>query len=108
MSDYVLSRNYPHYVETVSSITTFLMKQNSLQDLTSEDLIYIPKLFLIHQAPHAIDIIWDRLPSHLRADPELQQYCECTYHQQERILLTKLTDSSKVIKLNCFICHPVQ
>ncbi|KYN07643.1 hypothetical protein ALC62_01385 [Cyphomyrmex costatus] len=49
----------------------FLIVSN---DLTSIELEYIPKIVLLREFENCIDLLWDRLPEHIRADSEVQRH----------------------------------
>ncbi|KYN02130.1 hypothetical protein ALC62_07062 [Cyphomyrmex costatus] len=55
----------------------FLIVSN---DLTSKELEYIPKIVLLREFENCIDVLWDRLPEHKRADSEIQQHSRCLKH----------------------------
>ncbi|KYN11265.1 hypothetical protein ALC57_16593 [Trachymyrmex cornetzi] len=48
----------------------FLIVSDDLHSLTSKELEYIPKIVLLRQFEYCIDLLWDRLPEHIRADSE--------------------------------------
>ncbi|KYM96670.1 hypothetical protein ALC62_12666 [Cyphomyrmex costatus] len=49
----------------------FLIVSN---DLTSKELKYILKIVLLREFENCIDLLWDRLPEHIRADSEVQRH----------------------------------
>ncbi|KYM95148.1 hypothetical protein ALC62_14215 [Cyphomyrmex costatus] len=55
----------------------FLIVSN---DLTSKELEYIPKIVLLREFENCIDLLWDRLPEHIRADSEVQRHRRCLKH----------------------------
>ncbi|RLU19836.1 hypothetical protein DMN91_008395 [Ooceraea biroi] len=42
--------------------------------LTSEQLQYVPKIILLERYGDYMEGLWDRLPEHLRRDPEVRWY----------------------------------
>ncbi|KYM99106.1 hypothetical protein ALC62_10162 [Cyphomyrmex costatus] len=55
----------------------FLIVSN---DLTSKELEYIPKIVLLREFENCIDLLWDRLPEHIRADLKVQRHRRCLKH----------------------------
>ncbi|XP_011685477.1 PREDICTED: uncharacterized protein LOC105448529 [Wasmannia auropunctata] len=56
-------------------------------------LEYIPKVVLLREFPNCISQLWDRLPEHIKADSEVQQYHRCLKHYNQpssRHILTVL------------------
>ncbi|KYN29534.1 hypothetical protein ALC57_01023 [Trachymyrmex cornetzi] len=50
----------------------FPVVSDDLHSLTSKELEYIPKIVLLRQFKYCIDLLWDRLPEHIRADSEFE------------------------------------
>ncbi|KYN21201.1 hypothetical protein ALC57_06429 [Trachymyrmex cornetzi] len=50
----------------------FLVVSDVLHSLTSKELEYISKIVLLRQFEYCIDLLWDRLPEHIRADSEFE------------------------------------
>ena len=57
-----------------------LLDNSDIYDLTADQLKYIPKIILLRQFYNYIDYLWDRLPDHIKADLEIQQYRRCLKH----------------------------
>jgi len=57
-----------------------LSSPSDILDLTVEQLQYIPKPVLLRVCGHYVHHLWDRLPEHLKADSEIQQYRRCLKH----------------------------
>ncbi|KYM93372.1 hypothetical protein ALC62_16024 [Cyphomyrmex costatus] len=55
----------------------FLIVSN---DLTSKELEYIPKIVLRREFENCVDLLWDRLPEHIRTDSEVQRHRRCLKH----------------------------
>ncbi|KYQ47056.1 hypothetical protein ALC60_13931 [Trachymyrmex zeteki] len=47
---------------------------DDLHSLISKELEYIPIIILLREFENFIDVLWDRLPEHIRADSEVQRY----------------------------------
>ncbi|KYN15958.1 hypothetical protein ALC57_11819 [Trachymyrmex cornetzi] len=58
----------------------FLVVSDDLHSLTSKELEYIPKIVLLRQFEYCIDLLWDRLSEHIRADSEILRYRRCLKH----------------------------
>ncbi|KYN11797.1 hypothetical protein ALC57_16044 [Trachymyrmex cornetzi] len=50
-----------------------LMNKREILDFTAEQLQYIPKILLLQEFENYVEILWDRLPNHLKTDPEVQR-----------------------------------
>ncbi|KYM99640.1 hypothetical protein ALC62_09608 [Cyphomyrmex costatus] len=73
----------------------FLIVSN---DLTSKELEYIPKIVLLREFENCIDLLWDRLPEHIRADSEVQRHRRCLKHYN----LPNLSDDDYELGLTDF------
>lgn len=78
-----------------------------IRDLTSEQLKYIPKVVLLREFPKHIDVLWDRLPEHIRADSEVQQYRRCLEHYNRPWHRTHIDGPAPLIK-DCGECRRLQ
>lgn len=58
----------------------YLSDDCSILRLTAHQLQFIPKIVLLQNFHHFVDILWERLPEHIKADSEVQQYRRCTRH----------------------------
>ncbi|KYN28559.1 hypothetical protein ALC57_02017 [Trachymyrmex cornetzi] len=50
-----------------------LTNKREILDFTAEQLQYIPKILLLQEFENYEEILWDRLPNHLKTDPEVQR-----------------------------------
>ncbi|KYN19300.1 hypothetical protein ALC57_08368 [Trachymyrmex cornetzi] len=50
-----------------------LTNKREILDFTAEQLQYIPKILLLQEFENYVEILWDRLPNHLKTDPEVQR-----------------------------------
>jgi len=64
---------------SVSKMFVLLSSPSDILDLTVEQLRYIPKPVLLRVCGHYVHHLWDRLPEHLKADSEIQQYRRCAF-----------------------------
>lgn len=83
----------------------FITDVHDIRDLTSEQLKYIPKTVLLRNnfCKH-IDDLWDRLPEHIKADPEIQQYRRCLKHYNCLWQRTHIDGPAPLIR-NCSVCQ---
>ncbi|KYN29100.1 hypothetical protein ALC57_01463 [Trachymyrmex cornetzi] len=82
----------------------FLVVSDDLHSLTSKELEYIPKIVLLRQFEYCIDLLWDRLPEHIRADSEVQRYRRCLKHYNLPTHQTHIDGPTPLIK-NCSECR---
>ncbi|KYQ56629.1 hypothetical protein ALC60_04437 [Trachymyrmex zeteki] len=82
----------------------FLIISNDLHSLTSKELEYIPKIILLREFENFIDVLWDRLPEHIRADSEVQRYRRCLKHYNLPSHQTHIDGPAPLIK-NCDECR---
>ena len=52
----------------------------SLQKMTQEQLENMPKELMISLASNEIALVWDKLPDHLKQDPDMENYQFCYEH----------------------------
>lgn len=57
-----------------------VVNKSTLHSATAEELEYVPKILLLRDYADEVGIIWDRLPAHIKADPEVQSYRRCLKH----------------------------
>ena len=74
-----------------------------VNSLTTEQLKYIPKVVLLQEFHNYIDHLWDRLPEHIKADSEVQQYRRCLKHYNLPSQHTHI-DGPAPLRKNCCEC----
>ncbi|KYN00528.1 hypothetical protein ALC62_08701 [Cyphomyrmex costatus] len=79
----------------------FLIVSN---DLTSKELEYIPKIVLLREFENCIDLLWDRLPEHIRADSVVQRHRRCLKHYNFPSHQTHIDGPAPLIK-NCKVIN---
>lgn len=59
-----------------------LLKMEGLDwdKITKKDIAFVPKIFWLEYSSHSIDAVWDKLPEHLKNDPEIIGYRRCSEH----------------------------
>ncbi|KYN50294.1 hypothetical protein ALC62_10242 [Cyphomyrmex costatus] len=82
----------------------FVVASDRLHSLTSAELEYVPKVILLRECEQYIDLLWDRLPEHIRADSEVQRYRRCLRHYNLPSQETHVDGPAPLIK-NCGECQ---
>lgn len=65
---------------SVIKMYLFVSDNSDIYSLTAEQLEYIPKVVLLREFYNCIHYLWDKLPEHIKADSEVQQYRQCRKH----------------------------
>ncbi|KYN41683.1 hypothetical protein ALC56_03903 [Trachymyrmex septentrionalis] len=78
----------------------FLTDKRGILDFTAEQLQYIPRIVLLHEFENYVELLWDRLPEHLKTDPEVQRCRPCIEHYNRQ--RTHINGPPSLIK-NCDI-----
>lgn len=73
-------------------------------ELTKAELATISKSILLKYWPRQIHHVWDRLPAHLRADPEVALYLPCMEHWNTPDMRTHI-DGPAPRRLECEKCR---
>lgn len=94
-------RNEPHGNR---SVYVMFLLVSDIGNLTSEQLEYIPKIILLREFHKHIDDLWDRLPEHIRADPEIRQYPRCLEHYNRPWQRTHIDGPTPLIR-DCGECR---
>ncbi|EZA48028.1 hypothetical protein X777_14449 [Ooceraea biroi] len=69
--------------------------------------IYVPKIILLQQYGDYIERLWDRLPEHLRLDPEVRRYRRCIAHYNQPWQDTHIDGPAPQIK-DCSKCRAIE
>lgn len=80
-----------------------LFDSDSLLGLSKEELEYIPKVVLLKYYSRDIHYVWDKLPSHIKVDPEVQSYRRCLVHYNRPDQRSHIDGPPPMIR-NCYIC----
>ena len=51
--------------------------------LSADELQYVPKVILLKKFGHYVEHLWNKLPSHIKADPEVRGYRRCDEHYNQ-------------------------
>jgi len=71
--------------------------------LTSEQLQFIPKIILLREFGNRLDYLWNKLPEHIKQDPEVQSYRRCLEHYNQPSQQLHIDGLPPLIK-NCYKC----
>ncbi|KYN10280.1 hypothetical protein ALC57_17595, partial [Trachymyrmex cornetzi] len=75
-----------------------LTNKREILDFTAEQLQYIPKILLLQEFENYVEILWDRLPNHLKTDPEVQRCRPCLEHYNRPWQRTHIDGPPPLIK----------
>ena len=75
-----------------------------LRGLSAEQLQYIPKIVLLQKCGNSIHYVWDKLPEHIKADPEVQTYRRCFEHYNQPWMRTHIDGPAPMIR-DCSECQ---
>ena len=64
-------------------ILQLLLSDTNILRLSAEELKYIPKIILLKKFGWCVEYLWEKLPAHLKADPEVQGYRNCRKHYNQ-------------------------
>jgi hypothetical protein len=81
-----------------------LSVDSDILELTTEQLQIIPKIVLLRDFGSYVEQLWDKLPEHIKADSEVQQYRRCTRHYNLPWQQTHFDGPTPLIK-NCGKCQ---
>lgn len=57
-----------------------LTDKRDILDLPAEHLAFVPKIVLLRDFGDYVEQLWDKLPEHLKIDPEVRSYRACLQH----------------------------
>lgn len=60
-----------------------LSDERDILNLTAAELQFIPKVILLGKFARFVEFVWDKLPEHIQADPEVQGYRRCREHYNQ-------------------------
>ena len=60
-----------------------LSDERDILELTTEQLQYIPKVLLLEKFGRYVELVWNKLPEHLKTDAEVQGFRRCTEHYNQ-------------------------
>ncbi|EZA56513.1 hypothetical protein X777_03560 [Ooceraea biroi] len=75
--------------------------------LTSEQLQYVPKIILLERYGDYVEGLWNRLPEHLRCDPEVRRYRRCLAHYNQPGQRFYIDEPAPLI-MDCSTCRAIE
>jgi hypothetical protein len=81
-----------------------LTDRRDILNLTAEELEFVPKIVLLRNFERYVQLLWDRLPEHIKADPEVQSYRACLEHYNRPWQRTHIDGPPPLIK-DCHECN---
>lgn len=80
-----------------------LTDKRDILKLSDEQLRLIPKIVLVRDFDRYVELLWNRLPDYIRADPEVQRCRVCLEHYNRPWQRTHIDGPAPLIK-NCSEC----
>jgi hypothetical protein len=81
-----------------------LTDRRDILNLTAEELEFVPKIVLLRNFEKYVQLLWDRLPEHIKADPEVRSYRACLEHYNRPWQRTHIDGPPPLIK-DCHECN---
>lgn len=84
----------------------FILVDNddTIDELTVEQLQFIPKIILLRKFGNHIDYLWDKLPEYIKKDPEVCSYRRCLKHYNQVTQQLHIDGPTPLIK-DCCKCN---
>ena len=87
--------------------TVIVLTDNNIVRLSREELEYVSKVILINKFGHYIEHLWDKLPEHIKADPEVRSYRQCLKHYNQPWQRDHIDGPAPFIK-DCELCQQLK
>ena len=84
-----------------------VLTDNNIVRLSKEELEYVPKVILLQNFGRYIEHLWDKLPEHLKADPEVRGYRRCLQHYNQPWQRDHIDGPAPYVR-DCELCQPVE
>ena len=68
---------------SVAKMYLILTHASDIIELSAEQLQFVPKIVLLRECGNYIEHMWDKLPEHIKIDPEVQSYRRCNEHYNQ-------------------------
>lgn len=92
-----------NYTKMLSSIRAYY-QMGGLRKMTAEQLENMPKEVMIWSAANEIAFVWDKLPNHIKSDPDMAKYQFCFEHCNNTQVDRDEGDGPMQRKLFCCYC----
>lgn len=91
-------------IRTVVVMSLILSDKRDILEWSAEELCLIPKNVLLRHFGDYVELLWDKLSDHLRADSEVQSYRRCLEHYNQPWQKTHIDGPTPLVK-NCIVCQ---
>ena len=95
---------HPVYTLKMERGVTLIVLTDNITQLSTEELQYVPKVILLKKFGHYIDHLWNKLPKHIKVDPEVQGYRRCAKHYNQPWQRTHIDGPAPCVKY-CDLCQ---
>ena len=75
--------------------------------LSVRELEYVPKVILVKKFGQYVKHLWERLPQHIKADPEVRGYRRCQDHYNQPWQRTHIDGPAPYVK-ECHFCQLIR
>ena len=76
---------------------------NNILQLSADELEYVPKVILLKNFGRYVEHLWERLPQHIKADPEVRGYRRYEKHYNQPWQRTHI-DGPAPYRKDCDLC----
>ncbi|XP_036141982.1 uncharacterized protein LOC118645292 [Monomorium pharaonis] len=98
---------YTRSILSLRAVVTMFLILSDKRDIlewSAAELSFIPKTILLRYFDEYIEILWDKLPEHLRADPEVRSCRRCLEHYNQPWQRTHIDGPAPQIR-HCAVCQ---
>lgn len=81
-----------------------LIDGDDILDFTTDQLRFIPKVILLKYFGRYVERLWEKLPEHIRLDPEVRRYRRCLEHYNRPWQRTHIDGPAPLVK-DCSECN---
>lgn len=81
--------------------------KRDILEWSPEQLRFIPKVVLLRDFGNYVEQLWDKLPDHLKIDPEVRSYRACMEHYNRPDQRTHIDGPPPLIR-NCAVCRSIR
>ena len=92
------------FTPSVTAMFLLLTDKRDILDLSAEQLQFVPKILLLRNFSDYVDRLWDKLPVHLRTDPDVRDCRPCLEHYNRPLQRTHIDGPPPLIR-DCGACR---
>ncbi|XP_067208793.1 uncharacterized protein [Linepithema humile] len=94
-----------HQEQVTVSVEMFIVisDERDFLSLSAEALEFVPKVLLVSKFARFVDQVWEKLPEHIRADPEVRGYRRCKEHHNQPWQRDYIDGPAPYVK-DCTLC----